>query len=59
MIYTARQRKIMEDFKNEEYIYLSDFWKYYSSQLSISTAINKFLAGGYFIDAGNKFKIVR
>ena len=57
MIFTPIQKKILEDFKDEDYIRLNDFWKYYSTQASISTAIDRFILAGILTDDYNKFKI--
>ena len=57
MIFTPIQKKILNDFKDEEYIRLNDFWKYYSTQASISTAITRLTLAGILIDDYNKFKI--
>ena len=57
MIFTTIQKKMLQDFKEKEFIYLNDFWEYYSTQFSIDTAVKRFIMIGILEDVGFKFKV--
>lgn len=51
---TKIQKQIMEDFHHKEYIRLNDFWRYYSTQISVANTIKRFIILGIITDVGNE-----